>query len=84
MAAPYNDLGYTGQIYDPEASLLYLSARWYSPSAGRFTTMDTYPGDMTNPQTLNLYAYTGGNPVNYVDPTRHKYYGLGGGGSNSN
>ena len=83
MAAPYNDLGYTGQLYDPEASLLYLSARWYSPSAGRFTTSDTYMGNMTNPQTLNLYAYTGNNPVNYTDPTGHKFYGPGGGGSDT-
>jgi len=31
---------------------------------GRFTQEDVYRGD-----GLNLYAYVGNNPVNYVDPS---------------
>ncbi|MCY9697918.1 RHS repeat-associated core domain-containing protein, partial [Paenibacillus alginolyticus] len=57
--------------YDSKASLMDYSARWYSPKVGRFTTEDTYAGVAYVPQTLNRYAYTLNNPVNYTDPTGH-------------
>jgi RHS repeat-associated protein len=57
MAAPYNAVGYTGQTYDAKASLMDYKARWYSPNYGRFTTMDTFPGWMNNPLSLNRYSY---------------------------
>ncbi|MEC0147912.1 RHS repeat-associated core domain-containing protein, partial [Paenibacillus alginolyticus] len=57
--------------YDSKASLMDYSARWYSPKVGRFTTEDTYAGAAYVPQTLNRYAYTLNNPVNYTDPTGH-------------
>ncbi|MCY9670505.1 hypothetical protein M5X11_37365 [Paenibacillus alginolyticus] len=44
MAAPYNNTGFTGKMYDAKASLMDYSARWYSPKVGRFTTEDTYAG----------------------------------------
>jgi RHS repeat-associated protein len=41
--------------------------RWHS----RFDQPDPYDGsyDMTDPQSFNRYAYTHGDPVNYIDPT---------------
>jgi RHS repeat-associated protein len=77
MAAPYNAVGYTGKTYDAKASLMDYSARWYSPSVGRFTTPDTYEGNLSVPGTLNRYAYVGNNPVNYVDPTGHDSVSIG-------
>jgi uncharacterized protein RhaS with RHS repeats len=43
--------------------LLYLRARHYAPSTGRFISKD--------PSRLeaNLYAYSKENPINRVDPT---------------
>lgn len=61
---------YAGYYYDEETGLYYCKSRYYSPTLGRFLTKDGYGfikyGD---PQTLNLYAYCGNNPVNFRDPT---------------
>jgi RHS repeat-associated protein len=72
MPAPYNATGYTGKTYDATAGLMDYSARWYSPSVGRFLTEDTIMGDVSNPQSLNRYSYVMNNPVNMVDPTGHE------------
>jgi len=46
-----------------------MQARYYSSTMGRFTSPDTFGGRLTNPQTLNLYAYVLNNPLKYNDPT---------------
>jgi RHS repeat-associated protein len=64
-------LGYTGEWWDAEVSLLYLRARWYDPAAGRFTQADTFAPELKNPQSLGRYAYALSNPLRYTDPTGH-------------
>ncbi|WP_042315195.1 RHS repeat-associated core domain-containing protein [Desulfofarcimen acetoxidans] len=60
---------YAGYYYDEETGLYYLKSRYYSPALGRFLTRDDHSFiNHADPQTLNLYAYCGNNPVNYVDP----------------
>ncbi|MGE5371936.1 MAG: RHS repeat-associated core domain-containing protein [Solirubrobacterales bacterium] len=66
-----NHFKYSGEIFDKETGLYYLRARYYNPQLGRFLNKDTYEGDITNPMSLNLYAYCGNNPLKYVDPTGH-------------
>jgi len=44
-------------------------ARFYSNPIARFTSPDPIPGSLANPQSLNRYAYTLGDPVNLVDPS---------------
>lgn len=68
MAAPYNQVGYTGKAYDAKASLVDLSARWYSPAQGRFTTADPFRGWQDMPLSQNRYTYVHNNPVNHTDP----------------
>jgi RHS repeat-associated protein len=63
------EVGFTGEQYGDSTQLLYLRARHYSPADGRFTSRDTWSGDVNRPLSLNRWNYVEGNPVNYVDPT---------------
>ncbi len=50
----------------------YAVNRFYSPQQGRFTQVDPIgmgAASLTDPQTLNLYAYCGNDPVNFDDPS---------------
>jgi RHS repeat-associated protein len=60
---------FTGEQFDPSANLYYLRARYYNPTVGRFIQKDPFPGLLTQPQTLNPYAYVVNNPVNLTDPS---------------
>ncbi|HKX27767.1 MAG TPA: DUF4329 domain-containing protein, partial [Blastocatellia bacterium] len=49
----------------------YAVNRSYSVLQGRFTQVDPIEIDassLSNPQTLNLYAYCGNDPINNIDP----------------
>ncbi|WP_038050558.1 RHS repeat-associated core domain-containing protein, partial [Thermoanaerobaculum aquaticum] len=48
--------------------LYFLHARWYFPQVARFLSPDPVRGNHRAPQSFNLFAYVGGNPINFVDP----------------
>ena len=54
-AFPYNE---------PANGLIFARARWYDPSTGTFLT----PDPMGYHDASSLYAFAGGDPVNYRDP----------------
>jgi RHS repeat-associated protein len=61
---------FTGYERDA-ANLDYAQARTYAYRRGRFVQPDPLglvAGDLSNPQSLNLYSYVGNDPINAVDP----------------
>lgn len=63
-----NAYTYRGYRFDSETGLYFLNSRYYAAGIGRFLTRDSVLGHLRSPQTLNRYAYCGGDPVNHVDP----------------
>jgi RHS repeat-associated protein len=69
---------FTGKERDAESGNDYFGARYYASTMGRFLSPDWSAkaepvpyAKLENPQTLNLYAYVGNNPLIRTDPTGH-------------
>ncbi len=43
--------------------------RFYDPTIGRFTSLDTFAGLTNDPQSLHKYTYCHNDPVNHIDPS---------------
>ncbi|MFV0138256.1 DNRLRE domain-containing protein [Streptomyces sp. HMX87] len=74
----YNPYRYNAKRWDAHTGTYDMGFRDYSPGLNRFTTRDMYNGalaDMslgTDPYTGNRYAFTGGNPVSFVELDGHR------------
>lgn len=71
--------GYTGEEYGAETGLVYLRARYYDPTLGRFISPDPFLGRLAEPITQNRYVYVKNNPLGFTDPS-----GLDGLGTSGN
>jgi RHS repeat-associated protein len=60
---------FTGKAYSAATGLYYDYQRWYDPSTGRFISQDSFPGSISNPQSLNPYVYVQNTPTTLTDPT---------------
>ncbi|MEM1485595.1 RHS repeat-associated core domain-containing protein [Oscillospiraceae bacterium PP1C4] len=58
-----NPFRYCGEYFDKETGEIYLRARYYDPTTGRFGAEDPAK------HGLNWYTYCGGNPVLLIDPS---------------
>ena len=61
--------GYTSE--STSNNLVYLRARHYAPSMGRFLTQDTWAGNANMPMSYNAWLYVYANPINLTDPSGH-------------
>ncbi|SHL55395.1 RHS repeat-associated core domain-containing protein [Rhodanobacter sp. OK091] len=69
MSPAPNGPGYTGHVNDPDTGLVYMQARYYDPSTGRFLSadpIDPTPGNVFN---FSRYDYVNNNPILNTDPT---------------
>ncbi|KUP08306.1 hypothetical protein Q75_02940 [Bacillus coahuilensis p1.1.43] len=77
-----NPYRYRGYRYDQETGLYYLNARYYNPEWGRMLNADSYGGSTGELLSHNVFAYSGNNPVTYIDPSGYRHmYGPGAEGS---
>jgi len=62
-------LKFSGKERDAESDLDYFGARYYDRTSYRFLTTDpiSYRNPGLSPQLLNLYSYSRGNPISYID-----------------
>jgi len=64
-------LKFTEMPYDSVTGLYFFGTRFYDPTIGRFIQPDSSAGVLSDPLSLNAYAYAGNNPVTFSDPTGH-------------
>src|SRR5262249_10849968 len=57
LLASKNRFAFTGYIWDKETNLFFAKARFYDPTAARFTSQDSLIGRTDDPPSLNRYTY---------------------------
>jgi RHS repeat-associated protein len=60
-----NPFQYTSRDFDAETGLVYMRARYFDSTTGRFLSEDPLQFNAGN----NFYEYSYNNPVNFKDPT---------------
>ena len=71
QAHELTDQGFTGHKHNDDLGLIYMNARYYVGSIGRFASADTIVPDRSNPQQYDRYTYVLNNPLRFTDPTGH-------------
>ena len=69
----FQPFGFAGGLYDPQSELVRFGARDYDAQSGRWTAKDPIKFD----GGINLYGYSFGDPINYVDVTGEAPNGTG-------
>ena len=59
---------FAGMKSDAESGNDYTLNRYYPPNLGRWMSPDPLAGDVSNPQSLNRYAYVLNKPTTFTDP----------------
>jgi RHS repeat-associated protein len=62
-------LWFTAKPADGATGLIYMGARYYDPTLGRFMAIDPLPVNPLGVHGINRYAYANNNPFRFYDPT---------------
>lgn len=68
LGSPVNGPGYTGHVNDQDTGFVYMQARYYDPSLGRFLSVDPVAPVAGGLLKFNRFAYADNNPILNVDP----------------
>jgi RHS repeat-associated protein len=63
--------GFTSHEHIDLFGLINMNGRIYSPSLGRFLSVDPIIEDITDYNAFNRYTYVSNNPITFNDPTGH-------------
>jgi RHS repeat-associated protein len=63
-----NDVWFTSRRQEADTGLVYMGARYYDPTTGRFISTDPKTFDEKNVHSFNRYIYANNNPYRYTDP----------------
>lgn len=80
--APTSGPGFTGHVDDPDSGLIYMQARYYDPSIGRFLSTDPKPPAAGELGTFVRYVYVANNPMTNTDPDGRACVTTGGSSGN--
>lgn len=67
--SPGDGVGFASHIGDSDSGLIYMQARYYDPSIGRFLSVDMVLPAPAALDLMNRYAYVANNPMSFSDPT---------------
>lgn len=68
LGTPEQGPGYTGHVNDVDSGLIYMQARYYDPSVGRFLSVDPVDPKLGDIYNFNRQAYANNNPSSRMDP----------------
>lgn len=68
MGTAPNGPGYTGHVNDPDTGFVYMQARYYDSSTGRFLSVDPVKPISGNIFNFSRYGYANNNPLTHIDP----------------
>lgn len=68
LGAAQQGPGYTNHVNDVESGLIYMNARYFDATAGRFLSVDPVAPSSGNTMNFNDYAYADNNPIRNFDP----------------
>ncbi len=66
-----NNYLFAGEQFDPDLNLYYNRARYLNVSTGRFWSMDSFEGALSDPLSLHKYVYCFGDGPDCIDRSGH-------------
>jgi RHS repeat-associated protein len=71
VPTPWRYQGRLDVSANPADPLYVAGARDYLPASGTFISLDSFPGAIGTPASLNRYLYGAANPTSLIDPSGH-------------